>query len=467
MRQITLRFALLIALMVIAIGPVQAQEEGQVVVPAGEKIKIAVEVDLTNVLPESGLDVWQGVQVAAAFINEAGGVKGFEIEVFVEDDRCSGDDATTVASRVAADPQVVGVVGAMCSGATIAASDVYEDARIVMVSPSATAVEVTARGLDVINRVAPLDSNQGIYDAHYMYKVLGARKLAAMHDNDTYGLGLAQAVADEFEALGGEVVAFEGINVDDQDYRPVLTPIAALEPDVIFFGGYTQQAVLLAPQKNDVGMEDVIFFGADGIKDEAFVAGAGEAGEGTYASFTPQLEYEDFDTRFFEMFDVTEYIGQYHYHGSDALNMIVQGIDAASEVDADGNLVIDREALIEAVRSTEEFEGLTGTLTCAEIGDCGSSIFTIFTVEDGGWTPIEVPEDLLETGEEGGDTGAALDGEALVNERCTVCHSRERIDAADKDEAGWTETVDRMIGNGAVLDTDERQAVLDYLVATH
>jgi hypothetical protein len=88
MRQITLRFALLIALMVIAIGPVQAQEEGQVVVPAGEKIKIAVEVDLTNVLPESGLDVWQGVQVAAEFINEAGGVKGFEIEVFVEDDRC-------------------------------------------------------------------------------------------------------------------------------------------------------------------------------------------------------------------------------------------------------------------------------------------------------------------------------------------------------------------------------------------
>ncbi len=75
--------------------------------------------------------------------------------------------------------------------------------------------------------------------------------------------------------------------------------------------------------------------------------------------------------------------------------MIVAGIEAASEVDGDGNLVIDREGVIAAVRATEEFAGLTGTLTCAENGDCGSSIFTIFTVEDGKWVPLEVPEDLL------------------------------------------------------------------------
>jgi branched-chain amino acid transport system substrate-binding protein len=76
--------------------------------------------------------------------------------------------------------------------------------------------------------------------------------------------------------------------------------------------------------------------------------------------------------------------------------MIVMAIDAASEVDADGNLVIDREGVIAAVRGTTEFDGLTGTLTCAENGDCGSSIFTIYIVEDGEWTLIEVPEDLLE-----------------------------------------------------------------------
>ena len=80
-----------------------------------------------------------------------------------------------------------------------------------------------------------------------------------------------------------------------------------------------------------------------------------------------------------------------------------------------------------------------------------------------------LPPEMMEGigGEEGGEPGAMLDGETLVNERCTVCHTRERIDAADKDEAGWTETVDRMIANGAVLNAEERQAVIDYLVATH
>ena len=68
---------------------------------------------------------------------------------------------------------------------------------------------------------------------------------------------------------------------------------------------------------------------------------------------------------------------------------------------------------------------------------------------------------------DGPDTGAGLDGNALVNERCTVCHSRDRIDAQDKDEAGWTATVDRMIGYGAQLNADERAAVIQYLVETH
>ncbi len=65
------------------------------------------------------------------------------------------------------------------------------------------------------------------------------------------------------------------------------------------------------------------------------------------------------------------------------------------------------------------------------------------------------------------DTGSALDGDTLVSERCTVCHSRDRIDKADKDEDGWTTTVDRMIGKGAQLDDDERAAVIAYLTDTH
>jgi len=398
-KSLRLLFLLVSALLVVSALPVQAQDGGQVVVKPGEKIKIAIATDLTNVIPEFGLDIAQAAQTAVSFLNEAGGIKGFEIETFVEDDRCTGDDATSVANRIASDPQVVAVVGHICSGATIAASNVYEEARIDMMSPSATAAEVTARGLTVINRVAPLDSVQGVYDANYIYKILGARKLAALHDNDTYGLGLARAVANEFERLGGEVVAFEGINPDDQDYRPVLTPLVALEPDAIFFGGYEQQAVLLIPQKSDVGLGDVIFFGPDGIFGQATIDGAGPSSEGVYASFPPILPIEEWDARYEELFGInptTDFLGPFHYHAADAVRMIALAIDAASEIDAEGNLVIDREAVITALRATAEYEGLTGTLTCSEIGDCGASAFEIYVVEDGAFVLVEVPEDLLE-----------------------------------------------------------------------
>jgi len=71
-------------------------------------------------------------------------------------------------------------------------------------------------------------------------------------------------------------------------------------------------------------------------------------------------------------------------------------------------------------------------------------------------------EDMMMMGDEMGDT-MMLDGAALVEERCTVCHTRDRIDNATKDEAGWTATVDRMIGYGAALDAAEREAVVAYL----
>ncbi|MBI5957199.1 MAG: branched-chain amino acid ABC transporter substrate-binding protein [Chloroflexi bacterium] len=397
-----LRFVVLIALLLVAINPVHGQEdEGKVVIPAGEKIKLAIATDLTGPIAQFGLDIANSGQLAVAQANEAGGIQGFEIEVTVEDDRCSGDDATTVANRVVSDPQIVAVMGHICSGATTAASDVYEEALIPMMSPSATAASVTERGLAVVNRVAFRDDVQGVVDAHYMYKVLGLRKIAVLHDNDTYGLGLAEKVRDVFVELGGEVVAFEGINVADQDFRPILTPLASQEPEAIFFGGYVQQAVLLVPQKADVGLEDVLFFSDDGVYGDALIEGAGEAAEGVYASFaeTPETDPERlaaFDATYEEMFDAKPSdLGPFHYHAFDSTNMLLAAIDSVAVVDDAGNLVIDRAELVAAVRATAEFDGLTGLLSCDEKGDCGAGTIAINIVEDGAWVSVEVPEDLL------------------------------------------------------------------------
>ena len=162
-------------------------------------------------------------------INTAGGIKGFQVELELQDDQCKGDAATTVAQKFASEPNLVAVVGHVCSGATIPASDVYEKARIPIVSGSATANAVTNRGLDIVNRIAFNDDDQAIGDAVYMQKTLNATKIAVFDDNQSYGKGLANKLATDFTALGGTVTDAESIDPEAKGL-PLGTHQAARQP---------------------------------------------------------------------------------------------------------------------------------------------------------------------------------------------------------------------------------------------
>lgn len=377
-------------------------DSAQVVVPAGESIKLGLATDLSNLIPDPGQDIANGGILAVEQRNEAGGVAGFTVELDVQDDRCVGEDATTVANQFASDPQTVAVVGHVCSGASIAASGIYQDARIPMVSPSSTAVAFTANGYDIVNRVAFTDGAQGTVDARYLYEELDVEFLAIIHDNSDYGLGLANVVQEEFERIGGEIASFDAIDVDEQDYRPVLTVLAGDPPDAIFFGGYQGQAALLVNQMLEVGLEDTLFFSDDGVFTEQYLDNAGDASEGSYASFVVEAANEEGNAAFDEAYEARfgvapDDLGPFHAHTYDAANILMNAIEAVAVVDDSGNLVIDREALIVAVRETTDYEGLTGTLSCDGIdgqGECGAGEIGVNIVEDGEWTGVDVPAEL-------------------------------------------------------------------------
>lgn len=392
-------FVILLALLV-AIAPSMAQDEGVAVIPAGETVKIGLATDLSNIIPAPGQDIANGGMLAVMQYNaEMGGVQGFEVELVVEDDRCTGEDATSVANKFAADPAIVAVVGHVCSGASIPASEIYQAARIPMVSPSSTAGAFTARGLDVTNRTAFNDNVQGVVVARYISSVLEAESIAVLHDNTSYGEGLASTVRDTFEELGGEVVAFEAIDPEEQDYRSQLTTLAGLEPDLVYFGGYQNQAALLVTQMQEVGLEDAWFFSDDGVYNQDFIDLAGDAGEGSYVSFGSQIGNEEanaaFDAAYEEAFGVApDELGPFHAQTYDAAKVLLNALESVAEVDGDGNLVIDREALIAAVRATKDYEGLSGVISCDENGDCGTALISVLVLEDGEWVELEVPAEL-------------------------------------------------------------------------
>ncbi|MCL4876936.1 MAG: branched-chain amino acid ABC transporter substrate-binding protein [Anaerolineae bacterium] len=400
-RKLPLLVMMLVVL--VAVTPVLAsrvaQEEGVVTFAAGDSVKIGLATDLSNLIPAPGQDIANGAQLAVDEFNEAGGLQGFTVELVVEDDRCVGEDATSVANLFVSDPHIVGVVGHVCSGASIPASEVYQEARIPMVSPSSTAGAFTARGLDVANRVAFNDNIQGVVAARFIFSELGAQRIAVLHDNTSYGEGLASTVAATFEELGGEVITFEVVDPEEQDFRPVLTVLAGEEPDLIYLGGYEAQAALIVQQMAEVGLEDTIFFSDDGVYTATYLELAGDASEGTYVTFGAQVgdpeANEAFDERYEEKFGVApDELGPFHAQAYDAATVILKALEAVATVDDAGNLSVDREALIEAVRTTEDLEGLSGLITCDENGDCGSATIAVFVAEGGEWVEVEVPEEL-------------------------------------------------------------------------
>ncbi|MBZ0308454.1 MAG: branched-chain amino acid ABC transporter substrate-binding protein, partial [Anaerolineae bacterium] len=387
----------------VAVTPVLAsrvaQEETAVTFAPGDTVKIGLATDLSNVIPAPGQDIANAAQLAVDEFNEAGGLQGFTVELVVEDDRCVGEDATSVANLFVSDPQIMAVVGHVCSGASIPASEVYQEARIPMVSPSSTAGAFTARGLDVVNRVAFNDNIQGVVAARFIFNELGAERIAVLHDNSSYGEGLASTVSETFEELGGEVITFEVVDPEEQDFRPVLTVLAGEEPDLIYLGGYEAQAALIVQQMAEVGLEDTIFFSDDGVYTATYLELAGEGSEGTYVTFGAQVgdpdAMEAFAERYEEKFGVAPSdLGPFHGQAYDSASVLLNALNTVATLDDAGNLVIDREALIAAVRSTADYEGLSGLITCDENGDCGSATIAVFTAEGGEWVEVEVPEEL-------------------------------------------------------------------------
>ena len=372
-----------------------AEAAGYVIVAPGEPVRIGASVALTGPIPEFGLDISQSYQLSVSDLNAAGGLMGHDFELDIQDGACDGDAATVVANGFAADPTILAVAGGTCTGETLGLQPILAEARIPHVSASATNPAVTSEDCDICNRVALSDKLQADVDAEYIFNTLGLTKAAVMHDNTDYGLGVATLFQAAFELLGGEVVSFDGVQVGDTDYRPVLTQVATNSPEVIFFGGYYQEAALIVSQMQETGLEDAVFFSDDGVYGDAFVNTAGDVAEGVYASFVAGDEVAEanaeFDAKYQEMWGTTpDEQGPFHAQAYDSVQMIAAALTSAAMEDdnGEGYLAFDREAVIAAVRATANLQGLAGVMTCSAIGDCGAGGIQIFQVQGGTFVQV-------------------------------------------------------------------------------
>jgi branched-chain amino acid transport system substrate-binding protein len=157
--------------------------------------------------------------------------------------------------------------------------------------------------------------------------------------------------------------------------------------------------LLVDSLRAEAALDDTIIFSADGLYNQDFLDFAGPASEGTYITFGIQQgdpeAYETFVSQYEEFFGIRpQELGNYHSQAYDAANIIMLALAEVAELDGEGNLLIDREALIAAIRATADYPGLSGNITCDENGDCASVQMAVFQVQEGAWVEIPVPDEL-------------------------------------------------------------------------
>lgn len=246
---------------------------------SADTIKIAIAGPFTGALTQYGDMVKEGVDTALEQINASGGVLGKQLEVVVFDDGCEPKQGPVVANRVVNDG-IHYVVGHVCSGATIAATDIYNDEGVVMISPSATAPAVTdGKNYETIFRTIGRDDQQGPAAAAFIINEVKPKKVAILHDKQSYGQGIAASVKKELEAAGYTDIFFEGINAGDSDYSAVITKLKSNGADFVYYGGYHPEMGLLLRQGAEQGL-NVTMMGPEGVGNPDINAIAGKAVEG-------------------------------------------------------------------------------------------------------------------------------------------------------------------------------------------
>lgn len=365
--------------------PIEADDWGVMTFAPGTVIKIGMSSALAGGYAVYGQDMLNGVNLAIA---DFGDLNGWTLVAEGGDDACEGAPAVTVAERFVADPTLLAVVGPMCSGGVVPASEIYAEHNVVMLTPSSTAVVVTARGLQNIFRTVANDDLQAQVTVNFLSDDLGLTKLGIIHDSSIYGQGIAEAVQSYFEAAGGTVTAFEGITRGDTDFSAVVSIMLEGDPEAIYFGGMDAEGALIVSQLRAGGYEGV-FFGPDGLKSKpTFIDGSGGAADGAYVTFGAvggATGYEDWEARFTAAYGAPVAYGPGSY---DSAMIILQAAAAVAQVDKDGNLVIDRKALADQIRATP-YDGITGHLEFTETGDLAAVSITVFHVENGDFVEVK------------------------------------------------------------------------------
>jgi len=342
---------------------------------AEDTIKLGVSGDHTGKLASYGIPTVRAAELVVEKFNAKGGVLGKKVELLVEDDQCKPELATNAATKLVGDGAHV-VIGHICSGATKAALGIYLDSKVIAMSSSATATDLTLSGnYPNFYRTIAYDDAQAQLQVEFATKTLKAKKVAVLHDKGDYGKGQAELAKMYFEKAGVEVALFEGITPGAVDYSAIVQKVKRSKVDLVTWGGYHPEAskILTLMRKKKM---DTLFLGADGIKDMEFIKVAGEYSEGAY--MTGPMDYSENPMHVTAVADhkakYGEDPGAFFDSGYAAAVALLTAIEKAGSTDMDA---------ISKVLKSQPVDTTLGEIKFDENGDATGIGFSVYQVQGG------------------------------------------------------------------------------------
>lgn len=328
-----------------------------VVTRAEDTIKIGEFASMTGKEATFGQTSHRGALLAIEEVNAAGGVLGRKLELLTEDDQSKPGEAATIVKKFISRDKVVAVLGEITSGRSLEAAPVCQNAKIPMMSPGATAPEVTQKG-SYIFRACFIDPFAGTIMAKFARDSLKVHRAAVLSSvSSAQSVGLAKFFRERFTADGGIVVLEQRFAEGDKDFRAQLTAIRAAGVDGVFVPAYYTEAALICKQARNLGLT-VPLFGTDGWESPELIALGGTAVEGCFIGthYSPENQSPAvvaFNERFRQRWgDASNALSALGY---DAAMLLADALRRAGTTDG--------AKLRDALAATEGFHGATGTIT--------------------------------------------------------------------------------------------------------
>lgn len=347
-----------------------------------DTIKVGVNYELSGGVATYGQNLSDGLLMAIEEINKSGGVLGKQLEPIKVDNKSEDTESANVSTRLATRDKVVALLGPATSGNTKAAIPAATQNKIPLISASATADDVTVDSngnvREYVFKTCFSDSFQGVMMADFALKDLGFKNAAILADSTSdYAKGLSKAFKETYTSQGGTVLTEEAYQAKDTDFKAVLTNLKGLNPEVLFVPGYYEEVGLIVRQARELGL-NVPILGADGYESPKLteIAGKDVLNDVYYSShYSPMDEAEEV-VKFKENFKAkySKDADAFNALGYDLGYFLKDALERAGEANP--------EKLKDALASTKDFKGVTGTVSIDEKHNPVKSV-TIIEMKNG------------------------------------------------------------------------------------